>query len=294
MGYSPPGKYLWDPWIGLVDGAYHMFYLQAERYATPEQQTASVGHAVSDDLDRWRHTIARLWQGGPGDWDSAGLRAASFYRDGPQNCLLYTGIGVDGRLSVGLATSDDMLEWRKTGKPELVAGNQYTRDGWRDPYVFTDPADGQQYAVLVASQDEGTSCLALAQLDGGVWEPVAPLAVPQFPGDIESPQLIHANGRWYAFFTAFDRLAPQHAQCRVFCYTAASIQEPFRPVDGGGCVLSTNWIRGVRLVPRIGDQSQFVAIGWLDADMQGRFVGALSAPLPVELNGDRVIIHNVQ
>ena len=58
-------------------------------------------------------------------------------------------------------------------------------------------------------------------------------------------------------------------------------------MNSNGVVLDdANHRYTVRLIERDGDA--YTAMGWLNYDDEGRFVGALSAPLRLALDGDAV------
>ena len=55
-GYQPIGMNLWDAWYLLHDGLVHMFYLQGlpEGSRKPKHEKDFIGHAISEDLVRWK------------------------------------------------------------------------------------------------------------------------------------------------------------------------------------------------------------------------------------------------
>jgi beta-fructofuranosidase len=310
--FRPPGAILWDPWFLAYRGEYHAFYLQVPVLEDPEQRhhdAVEIGHAVSEDLHRWRERPVALRPGPAGAWDSLALWTGCAVHDGTRFHLFYT-----GRCSsefwlqrIGVAVSQDLDRWEKEPafrldpEPGHYSATASLNElgvppAWRDPWVFRDPQTGLWYMTLsarTASERPHNACVALARSDDlRQWEVLPPLLTPGVYDEMELPQPIHHDGRWYLFFSTRGihyraDWAGRHGRCSgLHCYVADDLLGEYRPVNGNGVVLDDADRRyGVRLVKRDGDD--YIAVGWLDYD-SGRFVGAIGEPLRLRLEGDRV------
>src|ERR1700761_6905642 len=105
-------KWVWDFWFARDQDEHHVFYLQAPRdLGDPElrHRNATIGHAVSTDLEHWRVLPDALRPGQPGDWDDIATWTGSVIEHDGRWHMLYTGISSaeNGLVQrVGLATSD--------------------------------------------------------------------------------------------------------------------------------------------------------------------------------------------
>jgi hypothetical protein len=110
---------------------------------------------------------------------------------------------------------------------------------------------------------------------------------------MEATQLVEHDGRWYLFFSTWAvHYQPEWARVHgarsgLHCYVADRVRGEYRPVNGDGVVLDDARSRyTVRLLERAGDG--YTAVGWLNYDEQDRFVGALTEPLRLVIDGDTV------
>ena len=153
MTLQLPNKWVWDFWLVRDGTDYHAFYLQAPRsLGDPELRhlNASIGHAVSKDLRHWRVLPDALNAGPPGAWDDRAVWTGCVVWARGRWHMFYTGVSVEDDTVVqraGLATSEDLIRWRKHPKNPLIeADPRYyeQRDEvavgyermWRDPWVF--------------------------------------------------------------------------------------------------------------------------------------------------------------
>ena len=192
--FTPPANWLNDP-NGLIrwDGQYHLFYQYNP--AGPFHNTIHWGHAVSDDLLRWRDRPIALAPS-PGGPDRHGCWSGCAVDDDGTATVLYTGGSGREQLPC-LATADDdgLAAWTKDpGNPviesppaelDILASDHWAaefRDHgvWRDgdtwyQVIGTGIAGRGGAALLYASPDlrdwayEGPLLLG-DDGDGAVWE----------------------------------------------------------------------------------------------------------------------------
>ena len=117
---------MWDFWLVRDGTDYHAFYLQAPRsLGDPELRhlNASIGHAVSKDLRHWRVLPDALDAGPPGAWDDRAVWTGCVVWARGRWHMFYTGVSVEDDTVVqraGLATSEDLIRWRKHPKNPLI------------------------------------------------------------------------------------------------------------------------------------------------------------------------------
>jgi len=235
--YIPEQHYLWDFWLvspqewGDVRAPYHLYYLQAPRSLHDpnfRHYLATVGHAVSHDLRQWVYCGTVLEAGRPGSWDDRAIWTGSVtIRDGLAY-MFYTGLCRTERAPVqriGLAVSTDLVHWeRHPGNPLLdVDTRWYEPQGterweaqtWRDPYVVYSSDEEANYMFLSARVNtgplDGRGVIGLARsTDLLSWEVLPPVSTPGDFTEMEVPQVVALNGRYYLLFCA-----TRHAAARL-------------------------------------------------------------------------------
>jgi beta-fructofuranosidase len=194
------------------DGVYHLFHLVLPNHDF-------IAHAVSKDGMTWRRVPNALFVGDPGSWDDDMLWTmhVSADPDRPGGWrMFYTGLArVEyGRIQrVGLARSDDLYTWTRVedgSYPLEIAGDWYESSvdegrkwvSFRDPFFYRDPASGDRLLLSAARVKKGPiirrGCVGLARETApDRFEFEAPLYVPGIYDDVEVPNLMHLDGRYY-------------------------------------------------------------------------------------------------
>jgi len=259
--YAPPGMWTNDNWFAKSGDTYHAFYLQVptcigegNRWTIGAKLT-QIGHATSTDLRHWTDQ-------GPvivpirGTWVEA-LATGSVARFGDRWWMVFTVNG--GKPGVGLAVSDDLMQWQLVGDGPVIPNGVYegTWQGrplkWRpcaDPYLYPEPIDGQMVIVINAKAEGApaatSGCLGTWRShDLKTWEPGPVLLYPEMIDRLETPQLWTHGGRWYLYFgAAHDQaeIAPKwqadvpaeiRTHRRVNClYMADRWDGEYRPIPG--------------------------------------------------------------
>ena len=310
---------------------YRLFYLQAPRdLPDPELRhgVATVGQAVSRDLVHWEERGTALEAGPAGSWDDRAIWTGSIVeRDGMFHWF-YTGIGRrDWVQRIGLATSDDpdLERWeRHPSNPLLEADPRWYEkqvaglwpaEACRDPWLVWAPDEAVYYMLYTArerepdpsSPDAGTAASperAVGPMDGrGViglarstdlveWEPLPPLVAPGEFGEMEVPQVVHLDDRWYLLFCtakhAADRLARTGPTGRWFgthYLVADDLLGPYRLLTDEPLVGDE---AGSYYAGRIVDDpdGRPVFLAWRQWSIVGTFLGGLSDPSPVRVLAD--------
>ncbi len=307
-----PDKWIWDFWFTQNGPDYHLFYLQAPRsLPDPELRhfNVSIGHAVSPDLRSWQILPDALAPSPGPAWDDYTTWTGSVIPHHGLWYLFYTGTsraekGLVQR--VGLATSPDLLTWRKhpanpllTADPrwyELLDLNQWHDQAWRDPWVFQHPATGDFHALLTARTNTGPvderGVIAHARSANLIeWEVLPPVTEPGDFGQLEVPQLTAINGRYYLLFcTGRATTAARRVQ-----------QTGLPPVTGTHYLVgdtplgpfhyrTAEFLAGDeigslyagKLIQQPGGNWAFLA--WRHTGPDGAFIGELSDPYPVTID----------
>ena len=295
--------WIWDFWLADTGTAYHLFFLQAPREVHPDQRhwNTSVGHAVSTDLSRWRVVDDALTPSTEPAFDDLAVWTGSVVRgDDGSWYLFYTGLSRvdDGQVQrVGLATSADLMTWRKHGPDPLVSADplwyqQFDGSGqseaWRDPWLVRDPEGDGWHMLVTATARDGE--VGERGVLGHAWSPdlltwrvLPPLSQPGSGfSQLEVPQLVVVEADPVLLFSC---LGPQLSGGR------RKAVEP-----GGVWVLRTDSLLGpydVTQATRLTDESlyvgklvqrrdgQWVLLAFVNQDAAGAFVGSISDPMQV-------------
>lgn len=309
MALRLPDRWLWDFWLARDGADYHIFYLQAPRALEIEELrhwNVSIGHAVSQDLRSWRALPGALHPGPAGAWDDYTTWTGSVIRHDRLWYLFYTGTchDEDGLVQrIGLATSSDLIGWEKhpanpliTADPqwyELLDLDLWHDQAWRDPCVFQHPERGDFHAFITARRNEGPTggrgVIAHARSDDLInWEVLPPVTQPGQFGQMEVPQLVGLEGRYYLLFSAQASVHSTQRQARTglapvmgthylvgddplgpFSFTT----DEFLVGDAIGSLYSGKLVQG--------PDDQWYCLAFRNFAADGTFLGDLIDPLPV-------------
>ena len=137
-------------------------------------------------------------------------------------------------------------------------------------------------------------CIAIAQSTNLIdWEILSPILAPGMFDEMETSQVIFHNSYYYLFFSTWAKnYRPSWAKkygthTGLHCYFSDNLFGNYKPVNGN-CVVLDNGeeIYDVRLLDN--NNNEFLAIGWLNEDKNGNFIGELSHPFKITIEGDRV------
>ena len=309
MSLSLPDKWIWDFWFAHdPQGSVHVFYLQAPRdIGDPDLRhwNVSVGHAVSDDLVRWRLRPDALEPSTLPAWDDMSTWTGSIIRHDERWHLFYTGTSdVEQGLvqRIGMAVSEDLDNWERCAAPVIEADSQwYERLGsawpdeaWRDPWVFRGE-DGLFHLLITARSNTGEvferGCIGHAQsADLLAWEVTGPITTPGEFGQLEVPQVLEIDGTWFLLFCC-DAKHQSPARRRrgvgsgTFYVPGPSALGPF---DINGALPLQVDRRASRYAGRIVEHYGPHFISWLRTGENAEFIGGLPDPVPVIPRGQRI------
>ncbi len=308
--FALPDSWVWDFWFADDGEQYHLFFLYASRaLRDPDARhyRASIGHAVSADLEHWDRVADALVRSDAPAFDDLATWTGSVVRhpDGTW-FLFYTGSTLTeaGNVQcIGYATSSDLMTWQKSAANpvlqadsrwyETLADGQWHDEAFRDPWVFPDP-DGDGWHMLVTARgrtgpadDRGVVGYARST-DLRTWELRPPLSEPgQGFGQLEVMQVEVVDGRPVLLFSclATDFSAARRATGEsggVWAVPAGSLVGPFDVADAHP--VTDDALYSGRLIRRRSDD-RWVLLAFHHSDEEGGFVGTLSDPVAVRWDG---------
>lgn len=311
--FTLPESWVWDFWLADDGDQYHLFFLYASRALhEPDRRhyRASIGHAVSSDLQDWTRVTDALVRGDAPAFDDLATWTGSVVRhpDGTW-FLFYTGSTLTpagNQQTIGYATSDDLMTWDKSPTNpvlradgewyEVLADGQWHDEAFRDPWVFPDP-DGNGWHMLVTARgrtgpadDRGVVGHAWSP-DLRTWELRPPLSEPgQGFGQLEVMQVEVVDGAPVLLFSclASDMSAAGVATGTtggVWAVPAAGLLGPYDVADAHQ--VTDDALYSGRLVRRRSD-GRWVLLAFHHSGTDGGFVGGVSDPLPVRWDGRRL------
>jgi beta-fructofuranosidase len=270
---------------------------------------ATVGHAVSRDLRQWVHQGTVLEAGPPNSWDDRAIWTGSVTIRDSLAYMFYTALSQSDVASIqriGLAVSTDLAHWqRHPGNPllevdtrwyEQQSSDQLGTQTWRDPYVVYDPDEQAYYMFLSARVNEGShdgrAVIGLARSSDLLsWEMLPPVSIPGDFTEMEVPQVVPLNGRYYLLFCATRhaaaRLSPSAGRgwAGTHYLVADKLTGPYHPLTDEPLVADeTGTFYAGKLIQ--GSAGVLFFMAWRQWDEEGNFCGGLSDPAEVQVMPD--------
>lgn len=311
--FSLPDSYVWDFWFADDGDQYHLFFLYASKaLQDPDARhhRASVGHAVSSDLRNWERIEDALVRSDAPAFDDLATWTGSVVRgdDGTWH-MFYTGSTLTSAgnvQSVGAATSDDLITWRKNpANPileadprwyELLSDGSWHDQAFRDPFVYRQQ-DGTWRMLITARSNHGApddrGVIATAtSSDLDHWTLQPPLTQPGAGfGQLEVLNTAEIDGHSVLFFSC---LAPDLAAERRETGTTGGVWAVVAGPDGVWDPRAAQQVTGRDLyVGRvIHDRAAGgpVFFAFRNTDPSGEWVGGITDPMPVAVVDGRVQI----
>lgn len=308
-------KWVWDFWFAQNGADYHIFYLQAPRDLGDESLrhwNSSIGHAVSTDLSHWQILPDALAPTKENEeaFDSYTTWTGSILKHQGLWYMFYTGSNrfEKGRIQrVGLATSLDLIVWDKHPSNPLIEADSRWYElldidtwhelAWRDPWVFR--YNGAFHAFITGRANhgpaDGRGVIAHARSSDLVqWEVLPPLTNPGLFGQMEVPQIISANNRYYLLFSCGSKQLSTQGRIRfnnktgTYYMGGESPLGPFRflgdqPLigDKSGSLYSGKFV--------LGPDEEWYLMAFTNYDKDGNFIGGITDPMPVHISDEGLI-----
>ena len=311
-------KWIWDFWLARNGEDWHIYFLQADKsLGDPELRHRHVtqGHAVSRDLSNWTHLGTCFAPAAEPAWDDWTTWTGSVVQ-GPDGLwhLFYTGTqhagdGMHQRL--GHATSTDMHTWRRVGDglcldisgpdyEEFTPGHWHDR-AFRDPWVMKDPnGDGWlMYMVArvpgIAEPNAGGSIGFATSPDLYTWTLRPPVYRGGMFGQMEVPQVLEIDGRWYCLFCtdgshwskAYRAFNPQTPVRGTHYLMAGNPRGPWHVAPGPFLDGEPIGRRYSGKIVKTDDGLSF--LGFIHTTETQAFVGEVCDPIPVSVDADGLL-----
>ncbi len=312
MALILPDKWIWDFWLAREGDVWHVFFLQADRaLRNPDLRhwNSSIGHAVSRNLTDWDYRGTVLQPSLEPGFDDATTWTGSIVNHGNEWLLFYTGNAKADNAKVqriGLARSPDLQNWTRDPAGAIIDNlpapyeNQHYVERWhdrslRDPDVSADPLRGgwrMYFSARVTDRDaDSAGCIGMAwSRDLTHWEVLPPAVSPGIAGELEVPQFLHIEGRYYLLFcTGSNRIgasfAGKHPQAAIQSGTHYFIADhpdgPWKLGSGMFFAGDERWSRYAGKLVNDGADWSFLA--FMNQGPDGAFIGGLGDPIPVRI-----------
>ncbi|PWQ96908.1 glycoside hydrolase family 68 protein [Leucothrix pacifica] len=310
-------KWTWDFWLTRDNGLWHIFFLQANKSLLKQELrhwNVSVGHATSSDLQEWQQLGTCFQPSATPSWDDKTTWTGSVVQgdDGLWH-LFYTGTsekenGMKQR--IGHATSTDLHGWERVGNGlcldiDTQWYEEYTPGHWhdramRDPWVMRDPHSDDWLMFFTArvpgttEPNEGGAIGLARSSDLKNWTTEAPIWQGDF-GQLEVPQVMHVQGKWYCLFCTADEhwsegytaRSPTDPVSGSHYLMADDIRGPWRMASGPFLDGGIPCKRYAGKLVEADDGLKF--LGFLHDTPEGEFIGELSDPIPVSIDSDGLL-----
>lgn len=216
-GFRPVGGSLADFAVGWYAGRLHVFYIERRlQEGTPFFPGHEVffGHASTANFFDWEVHNPVLYIR-PGTWEDGHVWAPCILKSDNTFIMAYTGLNQELSQDIGLATSSDMVEWKRSERNPISPLKNSRWAAWwpddicscRDPNLVRH--EGLIYMVLTANTKAGATCIALfSTMDFKTWKDNGPILIgpekgyeaklwgghPQ--GSLESANLSFREAKW--------------------------------------------------------------------------------------------------
>lgn len=307
-----PDSWVWDSWYVFDGENHHAFYLRASRaLGDPNRRHRRpyIGHAISSDLRNWTVVQDAIAPSDPPAFDSCTNWTGSVVRgDDGMWWMYYTGTSLENCMfvqTIGAAKSTDLMTWEKVSTQALVSAdpNHYAPldpdrkfdESFRDPWVFKD-AEGTWHMLITARskdsqldiKDRGTLGHATSK-DMLHWEVQPPLTNgPSGFGQMEVFQVEEIDGKAVLLWCCGEQELSAASKSKFGTGGMFSVvgDSPLGPFDLSKAVRFDHpSIYAARIVKHLGE---WYMLGFRDLE-NGNFVGELTDPIPVRLEGTGLV-----
>ena len=202
--FEPTVGWMNDPnGLSYFGGQYHAFFQYNPK--APVWDIMHWGHAVSEDLIRWRQIDTALYPDREYDDKHGCFSGSAMVKDGKLH-LFYTGVSHRLGQVQAMAHAEDGVHFTKyegnpiIARPPFVPEGTPTRD-FRDPKVIE--AYGRYYMVCGTCRDGVGQVLLYTSADLTDWTYLGvAYETAEFGGTLECPDLYPLDGRWVLMFSA--------------------------------------------------------------------------------------------
>ena len=258
------------------NGEYHMFYQYNPK--APYWDTMHWGHAVSRDLVHWKHLPIAMAPT-PGGPDKDGCFTGCMVIDKGMPVAIYTGVKPEVQC---LATTEDMMTFRKHPANPVIAKPPIDTPGFRDPQVWRQDNEWMM-AIGAGFRGKGGAILLFSSPDLITWKYLHPLLTGTIDTKRNLKDPVDSGEMWECpdFFPVGDKhLLYVSTQGKVLYWLGAYHDQRFTPEKSGVLVY------GPYYAPKgcDGARGKRVIWGWLqerrsrEAQIKAGWSGVMSMP----------------
>lgn len=258
------------------NGEYHMFYQYNPK--APYWDTMHWGHAASRDLVHWQHLPIALAPT-PGGPDKDGCFSGCMVIDNGKPVIVYTGVKPEVQC---LATTEDMVTFRKHPANPVIAKPPVDTPGFRDPHVWR---QGNEWMMALGAgfRGKGGAILLFSSPDLITWKYLHPLLAGTIDNTRNLKDAVDSGEMWECpdFFPLGDKhLLYVSTKGQVLYWLGTYRDLKFTPEKSGVLV------HGPYYAPKSceGASGKRVIWGWLrerrsrEAQVKAGWSGVMSIP----------------
>ena len=168
-GFRPPSGSIADFCAIERQGRYHFFYIERRlKEGLPGfyGNECYIGHASTGNFMEWQIHSPEIWVQ-PGTWESLIVAAPNIIRYRDSYIMAYNGVSDCATQNIGLAFSDNPVDWRRWENNPLSPCTETEWAFWRedgptscrDAHLFEH--QGRLWMAYTANTAEGASCIPL-------------------------------------------------------------------------------------------------------------------------------------
>jgi hypothetical protein len=207
-GYAPKGFYLKDFCFTNNKDTYHLFHIAG----TPGVSCCFpgnelwFGHATTKDFVQWE-THEPCFYIDINSWDNGHVFAPYVVKAFDKFWMFYTGVSIDNTQRIGVATSENLFDWKRVQKKPVIRPEEYawafcpTEKGapCRDPHVCL---WGEKFSLYyTAVTKEGKGCVARASSKNLLnWDDEGPVFISDKLNHPESSNVQKLRDKYLLFF----------------------------------------------------------------------------------------------
>lgn len=234
--YQPQGFWFGDCMPFYHDGKFYLFHQRDTRKPGPFGEPFGWALARTDDFVTFEDLGESLERGGDDAQDQF-IFAGSLFEAQGTFYAMYTGFNRDypqqGKASqvLMIATSPDLVHWRKTDEKLVAPQAGYDPYDWRDPYVFWETESQEYIMILGARKLDGKKIrtgrtVYFTSRDLKKWDFQGDFWAPGLYGMHEMPDIFKMGEYWYLLTTEYtDR-------CKTVYRMSKSLRGPWKaPLD---------------------------------------------------------------
>jgi beta-fructofuranosidase len=211
--YQHPETWFGDCMPVYAEGAFQLFHQRDTRRPGPFGEPFGWALARTFNFVEFTDCGEVIPRGGDDAQDQF-IFAGSVFAAQDRYYAMYTGYNRDfpkrehAAQSLMLATSDDLLNWTKTGEEVVGPRPGYDPDNWRDPFVLRDEEHDRWIMILGARHDgpfvQSGRTVWLTSTDVQNWDFQGDFWAPDLYSMHEMPDLFRIGDWWYLLTTEYS------------------------------------------------------------------------------------------